>query len=328
MKKTFFLISLAFVSIFLSLSAGSLSEIGFKELVIQLLGKGNDMNGIILWQVRLPRTIASILVGSALGTSGALLQSLLRNGLAGPFLLGISAGSGLMVILSIILGLYLAYIPLLAWFGAIITVLLVALISNSSNGLSIQKLILSGVAISSLFGAIQSILLLGSDDSRVQTALQWLIGSLNSIEWSLLLLCGAMIGVGLLGALCILRSLDILNLDDSMAKNMGLNISAKKFIIALIATCLSASAVSISGLIGFVGLVAPHSARIILSTNVPSRVVPASAVLGAIFLLIADTISRSFANEMPVGAITSLFGSPIFIILLVKMNSQKYLLNQ
>jgi len=328
MKKPFFLISLSFVSIFLSLSAGSLSEIGFKELVIQLLGKGNDMNGIILWQVRLPRTIASILVGSALGTSGALLQSLLRNGLAGPFLLGISAGSGLMVILSIVLGLYLAYIPLLAWIGAIVTVLLVAVISNSSNGLSIQKLILSGVAISSLFGAIQSILLLGSDDSRIQTALQWLIGSLNSIEWNLLLLCGAMIGVGLAGTLCILRSLDILNLDDSMAKNMGLNISAKKFIIALIATCLSASAVSISGLIGFVGLVAPHSARIILSTNVPSRVVPASAVLGAIFLLIADTISRSFANEMPVGAITSLFGAPIFIILLVRMNSQKYLLNQ
>lgn len=328
MKKPFFLISLSFVSIFLSLSAGSLSEIGFKELVIQLLCKGNDMNGIILWQVRLPRTIASILVGSALGTSGALLQSLLRNGLAGPFLLGISAGSGLMVILSIVLGLYLAYIPLLAWIGAIVTVLLVAVISNSSNGLSIQKLILSGVAISSLFGAIQSILLLGSDDSRIQTALQWLIGSLNSIEWNLLLLCGAMIGVGLAGTLCILRSLDILNLDDSMAKNMGLNISAKKFIIALIATCLSASAVSISGLIGFVGLVAPHSARIILSTNVPSRVVPASAVLGAIFLLIADTISRSFANEMPVGAITSLFGAPIFIILLVRMNSQKYLLNQ
>jgi len=328
MKKTFFLISLAFLSIFLSLSAGSLSEIGFKELVVQLLGKGNDMNGIILWQVRLPRTIASILVGSALGTSGALLQSLLRNGLAGPFLLGISAGSGLMVILSIVLGLYVAYIPLLAWIGAIVTVLLVAVISNSSNGLSIQKLILSGVAISSLFGAIQSILLLGSDDSRIQTALQWLIGSLNSIEWSLLILCGAMIGVGLLSSLSILRSLDILNLDDSMAKNMGLNISTKKFIIALIATCLSASAVSLSGLIGFVGLVAPHSARIILSTNVPSKVVPASAVLGAIFLLIADTISRSFASEIPVGAITALFGSPIFIILLVRMNSQKHLLNQ
>ena len=328
MKKFLFLLFLTLISILLSLSAGSLSEISFKELLIQILGKGSDMNGIILWQVRLPRTIASILVGSALGTSGALLQSLLRNGLAGPFLLGISAGSGLMVILAIVLGLYIAYIPLLAWFGAIFTVLVVAIISNSSNGLSIQKLILSGVAISSLFGAIQSILLLGSDDSRIQTALQWLIGSLNSIEWNLLWLCGAMIVAGLLGTLGILRSLDILNLDDSMAKNMGLNISLKRFIIALIATCLSASAVSISGLIGFVGLVAPHSARIILSTNVPSKIVPASAALGAIFLLIADTISRSFANEIPVGAITSLFGSPLFIILLVRMNSQKYLVNQ
>jgi iron complex transport system permease protein len=248
--------------------------------------------------------------------------------LAGPFLLGISAGSGLMVIMAIVLGIYLAYIPILAWIGALLTVILVAVISNSSSGISIQKLILSGVAISSLFGAIQSVLLLRSDDSRIQTALQWLIGSLNSIEWSLLVICGSMIIAGLIGTLFCLKSLDILNLDDSMAKNMGLNISTKRLTIALIATCLSASAVSISGLIGFVGLVAPHSARIILSTNVPSKVVPASAILGAIFLLISDTISRSFANELPVGAITSLFGSPLFIILLMRLNSQKQITSQ
>ena len=328
MKKQISLILLALISVLLSLCAGSLSEIGLKELILQLLGRGSDMNGLILWQVRLPRTVAAILVGSALGASGGLLQSLLRNGLAGPFLLGISAGSGLMVIMAIVLGIYLAYIPLLAWIGALLTVILVAIISNSSNGISIQKLILSGVAISSLFGAIQSVLLLGSDDSRIQTALQWLIGSLNSIEWGLLMICGSMIIAGLLSTLFCLKSLDILNLDDSMAKNMGLNISTKRLTIALIATCLSASAVSISGLIGFVGLVAPHSARIILSTNVPSKVVPASAVLGAIFLLMADTISRSFANELPVGAITSLFGSPLFIILLMKMNSQRQLISQ
>ena len=328
MKKQISLILLALISVLLSLCAGSLSEIGLKELILQLLGRGSDMNGLILWQVRLPRTVAAILVGSALGASGGLLQSLLRNGLAGPFLLGISAGSGLMVIMAIVLGIYLAYIPLLAWIGALLTVILVAIISNSSNGISIQKLILSGVAISSLFGAIQSVLLLGSDDSRIQTALQWLIGSLNSIEWGLLMICGSMIIAGLLSTLFCLKSLDILNLDDSMAKNMGLNISAKRLTIALIATCLSASAVSISGLIGFVGLVAPHSARIILSTNVPSKVVPASAILGAIFLLMADTISRSFANELPVGAITSLFGSPLFIILLMRMNSQRQLTSQ
>ena len=328
MKKQISLILLALISIILSLCVGSLSEIGLRELILQLLGRGGDMNGLILWQVRLPRTVASILVGSALGASGGLLQSLLRNGLAGPFLLGISAGSGLMVIMAIVLGIYLAYIPILAWIGALLTVILVAVISNSSSGISIQKLILSGVAISSLFGAIQSVLLLRSDDSRIQTALQWLIGSLNSIEWGLLVICGSMIIAGLISTLFCLKSLDILNLDDSMAKNMGLNISTKRLTIALIATCLSASAVSISGLIGFVGLVAPHSARIILSTNVPSKVVPASAILGAIFLLISDTISRSFANELPVGAITSLFGSPLFIILLMRLNSQKQMTSQ
>lgn len=327
MRKFLLLSTLLVLSCFASLSIGSLSSVGFEELINQIIGNGTDMNSIILWKIRLPRILSSFLVGAALGTSGALLQCLLRNGLAGPFLLGISAGSGLMVVLSITIGIYVSYVPILAWIGAIITVSIVALISYSNSGLSIQKLILSGVAISSLFGAIQSVLLLGTEDSRIQTALQWLIGSLNSVDPQILKVCGIAIAISIGASTLMYKSLDILILDESMAKNTGINVNRSKLIIAFLATCLSACAVSISGLIGFVGLVAPHGARILLGTNLPSKVVPASAFLGAIFLSVSDLISRSFASEMPVGAITALIGSPLFIGLLMRLNSNKFISN-
>ena len=142
------------------------------------------INQKIIWELRLPRLLASLLVGSALGMSGALLQGMLRNGLASPYLLGISAGSGLVIVSFISFGLAQIFIPIAAWVGAIVTTIIVFMLAKNGNKISVERLILGGVAISSLFGAIQATLILQVEDGRVQAALTWLIGSLNARGWS------------------------------------------------------------------------------------------------------------------------------------------------
>ena len=165
------------ISIF-SLSKGSV-YISIEDIWLAIFRRGEEINQTIIWDLRLPRLISSLLVGSALGMSGALLQGMLKNGLASPYLLGISAGSGLVIVAFITFGLAQIFIPIAAWLGAIFTTLIVFTLSKSGNKISIERLILGGVAISSLFGAIQATLLLQAEDGRIQSALTWLIGSLN-----------------------------------------------------------------------------------------------------------------------------------------------------
>ena len=167
----------------LSLSKGSV-YISNKDIWLAIIHKGEEINQTIIWDLRLPRLLASLLVGSALGMSGALLQGMLRNGLASPYLLGISAGSGLVIVSFISFGLAQAFIPIAAWSGAIFTTIIVFLLAKNGNKISVERLILGGVAISSLFGAIQATLILQVEDGRVQAALTWLIGSLNARGWS------------------------------------------------------------------------------------------------------------------------------------------------
>lgn len=175
-KAAFILCLGLIIAIAISLSLGAV-PLSFQEIWQALLHRGTPINQTILWDLRLPRTLAAILVGAALGMSGALLQGMLRNGLADPFLLGISAGSGLAAVALLTLGLFIVWVPLAAWIGAILTTLVVYLLARTPSGISVQRLILGGVALSAFFGSISSILLLFSDD-RVQVALNWLIGSL------------------------------------------------------------------------------------------------------------------------------------------------------
>ena len=321
------LLILFFCAILISLSVGSTRSIGFFEVVDYLHGSGTEINTLIIWNLRFPRLLASLLTGSALGLSGALLQSLLRNSLAGPFLLGISSGSGLMTVLAIILGISAVYIPFFAWIGGMIASILVIFVASvGSNKLTTQKLILIGVALSSFLGAIQSILLLGTEDSRIQIALQWLIGSLNAVNWEVIKPAGLMILTSIIASKFMLKKLDLLNLDEPTAINFGLNLSRSRLLVGIVATCLSSCAVSIGGLIGFVGLISPHTARLLIGSNQPSKIIPASTILGAIFLSVADTISRSYTEELPVGAITALIGSPLFVFLLIHQ-SKKSVIN-
>jgi iron complex transport system permease protein len=274
----------------------------------------------ILFDLRLPRIIIALIVGAALGMAGALLQGLLRNGLADPFVLGISAGAGLMAIALLTLGIFQAWVPLAAWVGAMLTSMLVYLLGRTAGGISVERLILGGVAVSSLFGAIQTTLLLLSTDGQIQSALNWLIGSLNGRGWSEVRTVGPYVGVALLLGCLLGRSVNVLNLGDDLAVGLGVSPTRSRLLMGAVASLLAASAVSIAGLIGFVGLVVPHGVRLLVGNDY-RWVLPLSAIAGAWVLVVADLLSRLGAVELPVGAVTALLGSPLFIWLLYGRSS-------
>ena len=308
------------ISIF-SLSKGSV-YISIEDIWLAIFRRGEEINQTIIWDLRLPRLISSLLVGSALGMSGALLQGMLRNGLASPYLLGISAGSGLVIVAFITFGLAQIFIPIAAWLGAIFTTLIVFTLSKSGNKISIERLILGGVAISSLFGAIQATLLLQAEDGRIQSALTWLIGSLNSRGWNEIRITWIPILFSIMLSLLLARQLNLLSLGDELSMSLGNSLFRSRCLIGAIATLLAASAVAIGGLIGFIGLIVPHFSRLLIGSDY-KFILPLSALIGGLTLSTADLIARSGPIEMPVGIVTSLIGAPIFIIILYKRSTKK-----
>ena len=308
------------ISIF-SLSKGSV-YISIEDIWLAIFRRGEEINQTIIWDLRLPRLISSLLVGSALGMSGALLQGMLKNGLASPYLLGISAGSGLVIVAFITFGLAQIFIPIAAWLGAISTTLIVFTLSKSGNKISIERLILGGVAVSSLFGAIQATLLLQAEDGRIQSALTWLIGSLNSRGWNEIRITWIPILFSIMLSLLLARQLNLLSLGDELSMSLGNSLFRSRCLIGAIATLLAASAVAIGGLIGFIGLIVPHFSRLLIGSDY-KFILPLSALIGGLTLSTADLIARSGPIEMPVGIITSLIGAPIFIIILYKRSTKK-----
>ena len=322
LSLVFFL--LIIVSLF-SLAKGSV-YISNKDIWLAIFKNGEELNQTIIWDLRLPRLIASLLVGSSLGMSGALLQGMLKNGLASPYLLGISAGSGLVIVTFITFGFAQIFIPLASWSGAMLTTLLVFLLAKSANKISIERLILGGVAISSLFGAIQATLLLQSEDGRIQAALTWLIGSLNARGWNEIKITWLPILLALLISFLLARQLNLLSLGEELSMSLGNSLLRSRCIIGAVATLLAASAVSIGGLIGFVGLIVPHFSRLLIGNDY-KYVLPFSALIGGLTLSTADLIARSGPIEVPVGIVTSLLGAPIFILILYRRSSKKIGMN-
>lgn len=300
--------------IFLSLTNGSVA-LTWPELVAAALRQGDTVNQTILWDLRLPRVLAALMVGMALGLAGALLQGMLRNGLASPFLLGISAGAGLMVVLVVGVGLLQIWVPLGAWLGAVVTTLLVYLLARTGTTISVERLILGGVAFSSFFGAMQSLMLLMSPDGQIQAALNWLIGSLNGRGWTEVTLVGPGILVASVVGCLLARQVNLLSLGDDLATGLGTSLLRSRCLIGAVATLLAAGAVSIAGLVGFVGLIVPHGVRLLVGTDY-RLVLPFSAFGGALVLSAADLIARTGPVELPVGVVTAMLGAPVFIWLL------------
>lgn len=308
---------LAVVAISLSLGAVSLSS---SAVWAALWHRGDAIAQTIVWELRLPRAIAAISVGSALGVSGALLQGMLRNGLASPFILGISAGAGLAAVLIVGLGIWQIWLPLGAWLGAVVSMLIVFGLARTQTTLSVERLILGGVAVSTLFAAMQTMLLLLSPDGRVQAALTWLTGSLNGRGWQEITVVGPSVSIALVAGCLLARQVNLLNLGDDLAVGLGVSLTRSRLLIGAVATLLTAGAVSIAGLVGFVGLIVPHGVRLLVGNDY-RLVLPFSAIGGALVLSLADLIARSGPVELPVGIVTALLGAPVFLWLLYRRNA-------
>ncbi|WP_413442510.1 FecCD family ABC transporter permease [Synechococcus sp. MIT S1220] len=301
----------------LSLCVGD-SPIGFEDLWDYVSGtSSSETTVLVIRDIRLPRTLAALLTGSALGVSGAMLQGMLRNPLASPFLLGISSGSGVCVVILFSLNSLAYWIPLGAWLGAVVSALIVFCIAYDQKRISLERLILSGVAVSSVLGSVQAIFLLRSDDTRIQNSLTWLSGTLAGREWGDLTFTWIPIVVCLLCSFVFAKQLNLALLDDDTSRSLGLSLTRLRILIGVCATLLTSCSVCIAGLVGFVGLVIPHIARLLCGGNFV-YVLPFSGVLGALTVVVGDLIARMYLWELPVGIVTALFGSPFFIYLLRK----------
>ncbi len=277
----------------------------------------------ILWQLRLPRVALAGLVGLALAFSGATYQGLFRNPLADPFLIGVASGAGLGAIIVLVTGvpLYFAGISLLpvaAFAGAVLAVTAAYVIARQSDGLPLTTLILAGVAIASLTGAVTHLLLIRGDP-ELRPILSWLLGGFISAQWKHSWMILPYLAPSFLLVIGYGRILNLFQLDDEQAKQLGVNVERTKLLLIAAATMSTAAAVSFSGLIGFVGLIAPHTVRLIWGGDY-RFLLPMAALVGAGFLILADLAARTVASpaELPVGVVTAFCGAPFFLYLLRK----------
>jgi ABC-type Fe3+-siderophore transport system permease subunit len=282
------------------------------------------VSGVILLQVRLPRVVLAFLVGSSLAAVGVALQALLRNPLADPYVLGISSGAAFGATLGILLGVSgtvmgLSVLPLWAFVGGLLSILVVYRISLAYRMLSVHTLLLAGVILNALFSALIMFSVSIADPTRAFKMMMWLMGTLVSPEYSTLLWLVLFLGFGCVWLFWAARPLNILTMGEETARALGVEIERVKKLIFVVAALMTGAVVSIAGLIGFVGMVVPHTVRMIVGAD-HRLLLPASALVGGMFLMIADTVARTVLapTELPVGVVTALIGGPVFIYLLVK----------
>lgn len=303
------------ISLFLSVGMGAIN-VSPKEIIQALTIKKETANYHIIWNIRLPRTMVSVLVGASLSLSGAIIQGVMRNSLASPSIIGVSSGAGFTALLILILfPQYYHLVPLGAFVGAFIVTMLIYGLAWK-DGLLPNRLILAGVAVNSLLGAGNNALLTFFPD-RVSGVINFMVGGLNGVTWADVHSVLPYVIVGVIIALMLPDKLNILVLGDEVATGLGVNVERLRFIFIILSSLLAGSAVSVVGLLGFVGLIVPHITRLIIGADY-RFLFPAAVLLGAIVVLICDLLARTLFSpiEIPVGIIMSVLGAPFFLYLL------------
>ena len=317
--------------ILLSIAIGSV-VIPLRTVLQVLFNSGGGEAGFstfttIIWELRIPRTILMVLAGAALAGSGCAYQGLFRNPLADPYLIGAASGAGLGAVLAITVhwpGSIFGFIvvPLAAFSGAVLTVLIVFGVSRIGKTTPVTTLILAGVAVSSFATALTSFLLINAS-GELRRALVWLMGGSTLSGWLPVLGAAPYILIGLVTLLSMGHALNLLQFGDEQAHQLGLRVSLFRTLIILAATLATAAAVAFTGIIGFVGLIVPHVMRNLWGGDY-RRLLPLSIIGGASFLLAADILARILLapQELPVGIITALAGAPFFLLLLRRSKQQ------
>ena len=304
----------------IAMNSGALS-VPLRSLLSRHMDEG-------LWQIwltiRLPRVLLAVLVGCALACSGAVMQGLFRNPLADPGLLGISSGAALFVAMSIVLPMSLP--PLIALYGqmfaafagSVVVSLIVFTLSRFGHG-NLSRLLLAGIAINAICGAMVSVLTYVSDDQQLRQFSLWMMGSLGQAQWPTLTVAATLILPACVASFLLSRRLNLLQLGDEDAHYLGVNVRRTQLQLLLISALLVGVAVAVTGVIGFIGLVIPHLLRLRVGAD-HRWLLPGSALGGACLLLLADTLARTVVApaEMPVGLLTSLIGGPYFLWLILR----------
>ncbi|MBI2875514.1 MAG: iron ABC transporter permease [Candidatus Tectomicrobia bacterium] len=287
-----------------------------------LEGRSTDPEAVILLQVRLPRVLLAGLVGAALSAGGVAFQALLRNPLAEPYILGVSGGAAFGAMLAIALGAEgfwwgLSPVPLCAFLGALFSLWLLYALAQTQGRLLAHTLLLVGVILNAFFSAGMLFFTSLLDSDRLHQVVLWLMGSLGSLSYRILapVALYVILGLGVLWLMA--RDLNLLSLGEETAQQLGVDVERLKRVVLLAASLLTGAAVSLAGLIAFVGLIVPHVVRLLFGPD-HRLLMPAAALLGAIFLMAADTLARTLMapTELPVGVITALGGGPFFLWLL------------
>ena len=276
----------------------------------------------IVIDVRLPRVILGVLVGSALATAGCAMQGLFRNPMASPYILGVSSGAAFGAALALVLGMSFYSLPLTAFLFALLAVFLVYSIARTRGRVPIETLLLSGIAVGLFFSALVSLLVYVAGE-KIYGIVFWMMGGFWASSWDKVAIVFFPIILGIAVLFLFARDLNAMLLGEEPALHLGIEVETIKKIILIFATLITAASVSVVGTIGFVGLVIPHMMRIVVGPD-HRILLPSSLLFGAIFLVCTDTLARSVIQptEIPVGIITALFGAPFFIYLLKARKKQ------
>jgi len=323
-------VSLFFLAVIIVVSASSMlvgsSQIGTLSILKRLLSgwyEGDKsllpMEKTILFSIRLPRIIFAGIVGASLSVAGVVFQGLLRNPLADPYILGISGGSAVGAIIAIVTGI--SIIPLgtpgLAFLGALLTIILVYGIARTKKEIHSTTLLLAGVIVNAFFTALIMFLISITSDRSLHSVMFWMMGDLSLAEWNEIMLTGLFLVSGFIVIYIYSKHLNLIVTGEETAMQLGVNVEQTKKILLLAASLVTGVAVSVSGIIGFVGLIIPHMMRMMLGSD-HRLLLPSSLLFGSSFLIVADTIARTIIApaELPVGVITAMCGAPYFIYLL------------
>ena len=298
----------------LSLLIGSVSIV-WNDLISFFRSGTVSMTTMVVLELRLPRAFSAFVVGSSLAVAGVMMQVLLRNPLADPYVLGVSGGSAAFALIVMLLGFPFSAVPIAATMGAGFSIVLLILLARTSGDWGSSRLLLTGIVLASGWGALIGFFLSLGEANQIQGMLFWLMGDLRP-EWPGFIRVLVLLAV-LIAGFIVARDLDLLLEGDLRARSLGLNTSALRLIILLAASLLTAASVTLAGPVGFIGLVVPHMMRLIIGSR-HRLLIPVSALAGGTLLLIAEMIARTIIapQQLPVGVITSFIGVPVFLYLL------------
>ena len=310
----------------ISIGASKVDASTVVDVVMSLFNKDlvvSQVDKIVVLNIRLPRVFVAVFAGIALSNAGLLMQGIFQNPLVSPYTLGVSNGAAFGAALSIILGTPLSFlgnykVPIFAFIFSIITMTMVYIISIVAKKSS-KTLILAGVAIGYLFSAMVSFLKYVSDTDELPEIVFWMMGSLSGIAWESIAIIVCVVVISFIIMMRYAWDLNVMALGEESALSLGVNFNKIKNISIVLSTLMTAVAVAFTGIIGFVGLIAPHISRMIIGSDY-RYLVPASSLIGALLLLISDTVARNIIapTELPIGIITSFIGVPFFLYLIIK----------